>query len=276
MSFETWIVEVGEDLQVALFFGVLGLCLVAERLAPRRAPPAYRRGRWWTNYALTALNLVMLIALPVSFIGAAAWADSRGIGLLNQVHLPLALAIAATFLARSFVSWLTHWLGHHVPIMWRFHRVHHLDTELDVSTTVRGHPFEFALNLVPGIPLVVAFGLSPWLLLVYELCDVVVVLFSHANVRIPRALDRALRLVVVTPDMHRIHHSWHEPETNSNYSAVFPIWDYVFGTYRAEPADSHETMALGLEQPRGAQTRSVAWLLASPFARADEEQPCPQ
>jgi len=263
MTVSTWLTAHGEDLQVLLFFGGLAVLAVAERLAPRRAT-GDRRRRWLTNYALTALNLVVLMALPVTLIGSAAWAQDRGWGLFNRLALPAGVAVVATLLVRAFVSFATHWLMHKVPVLWRFHRVHHLDTELDVSTTVRFHPLESVLALGPGVALVVAFGLSPWVLIGYELLDVAVTLFSHANLRLPPAVDRVLRYLIVTPDLHRIHHSSWQPETDSNFGAVFPIWDLVFCTFRSEPRTPHPRMTLGLDEVRGPEAQSLRWLLASP------------
>jgi sterol desaturase/sphingolipid hydroxylase (fatty acid hydroxylase superfamily) len=152
---------------------------------------------------------------------------------------------------------------HRVPLCWRLHRVHHLDTELDVSSTVRFHPLEFLVTTMPSVPLVVAFGLTPWVVALYELLDVGVTLFSHSNVRLPRRLDAALRCLIVTPDLHRIHHSTWRPETNSNFGAVFPWWDMLFGTYRTIPRAPHATMPLGLDELRGPRANSLWWLLRS-------------
>jgi sterol desaturase/sphingolipid hydroxylase (fatty acid hydroxylase superfamily) len=179
------------------------------------------------------------------------------------VSLPLAVSVPLTLLARGFISFFTHRLMHGVPWLWRLHRVHHLDTELDVTTTVRFHPLELVVGALPGIPIVVAFGLVPWVLVLYEVLDVAVTLWSHSNLRIPAPLDRVLRYVVVTPDLHRVHHSTWQPETDSNFGAVFPVWDLVFGTYRATPRDGHERMRLGLDEVRGREAHRVFWLLGS-------------
>src|SRR6185295_16050267 len=210
---------------------------------------------------LTFLNLAAMSVLPISLIGTALWAEARGFGLLHHVHLPTAAAIVVTLLVRGFISFFTHYLNHVVPLFWRIHRVHHLDTELDVSSTVRFHPLEFVIALLPGVPIVLAFGLSPWVLMFYELLDVVVTLWSHANMRLAGRVDRALRYIIVTPDLHRVHHSTWRPETNSNFGAVFPIWDVIFGTFRAAPRDGHEGMRLGLDEVRGADAHRPLWLL---------------
>lgn len=262
---ETWVLANAENLQFGLFFGLLALFGGVEAFAPRRPGPMMRKTRWVTNFALTFLNIVVMSLLPVSFFDAAVWAARRHVGAFNLVAMPVAATILATLLARGFISFATHYLTHKVPVLWRIHRVHHLDTELDVSTTVRFHPAEFAVNLLVGVPIVAAFGLSPWVLMLYEILDAGITLFSHANVRIPPALDRVLRYMVATPDLHRVHHSAWQTETDSNFSAVFPIWDIVFGTFRTDTRAPHETMALGLEEVRDSRANRLGWLLGSPL-----------
>jgi sterol desaturase/sphingolipid hydroxylase (fatty acid hydroxylase superfamily) len=259
--------SMGEDLQIYLFFGFLGAFLLAERVFPRRQPTASQARRWRTNAALTAVAVVTLLSMPLSFISAAFWAERGGFGLLNQFveDWPIAAIVVATLLVRAFISFGTHFLNHKIPLLWRFHRIHHLDTELDVSSTVRVHPIEFALSLVIGLPVVLLVGLSPWVLIFYELLDVFVVLFSHSNLRIPRVVDRYLHYLIVTPDLHKVHHSAYQPETDSNFSAVFPIWDVVFGTFRADTREPIATMRLGLDVTRAPLANSFWWLLASPF-----------
>jgi sterol desaturase/sphingolipid hydroxylase (fatty acid hydroxylase superfamily) len=248
-----------------LFFSLLVVLAVFERITPRRTGPMDRKLRWPVNLWLTFLNFVTLGVLPVSLLAAALWAHQHGLGLLNRSSLPTVALIIVTLLIRGFISFFTHYLMHSVPFLWRVHRVHHLDTELDVTTTVRFHPLEFAIQTLPALPLVVAFGLTPWVLMLYELLDVVVTLWTHSNVRLPLAVERVLRYFVVTPDLHRIHHSAWEPETNSNFGAVFPIWDLTFGTFRATPRDGHEVMRLGLEELRGRDAQRPLWLLGSVF-----------
>jgi sterol desaturase/sphingolipid hydroxylase (fatty acid hydroxylase superfamily) len=263
MKISDWILAHGESLQFVLFFGLLALLVAGERLVPRRPGPLDRRTRWPTNLLLTGLNVAVLSALPLSFLGAAFWAQERGVGLLNAASVPPAVSVPLTLLVRGFISFFTHRLMHGVPWLWRLHRVHHLDTELDVTTTVRFHPLELVVGVLPGLPIVVAFGLVPWVLVVYELLDVAVTLWSHSNLRVPARLDRVLRYVVVTPDLHRVHHSSWQPETDSNFGAVLPVWDLVFGTFRATPRDGHERMRLGLDEVRGRAAQRPLWLLGS-------------
>ncbi|MCI0699038.1 sterol desaturase family protein [candidate division KSB1 bacterium] len=262
---DKWISQNANDLQVALFFALFFIFSLAEVLAPKRPGPMHRKERWLTNLLMTALNIAVMGMLPVTFFGVAVWAQKQGYGLFNYFALPLGVLVIGTLLARGFISFFTHYLMHKVPLLWRLHRVHHLDTELDVSTTVRFHPFEFLAALVPGVPLVVVFGMSPWVLMLYEILDAVVTLFSHANIRLPEGLDRVLRYVIVTPDLHRVHHSSWQIETDSNFSAVFPIGDIVFKTFRTETRTPHETMELGLEEVRDERANRFLWLLSSPF-----------
>lgn len=268
MTFPEWILTNGGDVQAAGFFALLLVFAAVERLVPQRPTRSDRALRWRTNLALTAINVAVLSILPLSFLAAAVWAEERGWGLLNTVQLPLMALILANLLLRGFISFFMHYLMHRVPFFWRLHRVHHLDTDLDVTSTVRFHPFEFVANTIPAVPLVVAFGLTPWVLMLYELLDVAITLFSHSNLRLPAWLDVVLRRVIVTPDLHRVHHSTWQPETDSNFGAVFPIWDMVFGTYRIGNREASESMRLGLEDIRGREANELAWLLGSVFHKS--------
>jgi sterol desaturase/sphingolipid hydroxylase (fatty acid hydroxylase superfamily) len=211
---------------------------------------------------------VALAALPLSGIGAALWAEGRGWGLLaGWPSAPAGAVLAATLAARSLSSYAVHVAMHRVPLLWRVHRVHHSDPFLDVSTTVRFHPLEFLVQLAPTGAVIVALGLPAWALLVYELLDTGANLFIHANVRLPRRLEAGLRLVVVTPDLHRVHHSSDQAETDSNYGVVVPWWDRLFGTYRAAPAGGPDGMTLGLAGWRGRRATALGGLLLAPFRR---------
>lgn len=269
MRLESWLVENGEAAQFGLFFGLLAILGALEAWRPRRTPQS-RRQRWPANFGLTAINAVVLSLQPVSLLAVARLAEDRQWGLLNLVALPLPLPLASNFLLRALLSFVTHYLMHKVPAFWRLHRVHHLDTALDVSSTVRFHPLEFVVSTLPAVPFVVAFGLSPWALLAYEILDAGANVFSHANVALPAALERPLRYLVVTPDLHRVHHSSWRPETDSNFGAVFPIWDLLFGTFRTDPRGGQTGMQLGLEEVRDGRAWNLPFLLASPLlARLD-------
>jgi len=260
MSFdavESFLRRNDEALQYAAFFGVLAL-MAALELRARRGRERFRR--WPANWALSALNIVLLGALPLSGLAAADLARERGWGLLNHPAVPLGAALVLGFLARSLVSYGIHMAMHKVPPLWRVHRVHHSDTALDVSTTVRFHPLEFAIQVPLVIGALLALGIHPAVVIAYEIFDAAMNVFTHADLRLPRPLDRALRVVLVTPEMHRLHHSAARPETDSNYGATFAIWDRLFGTHRAgAPA------AIGLAEIPERHARKPLWLLALPF-----------
>jgi sterol desaturase/sphingolipid hydroxylase (fatty acid hydroxylase superfamily) len=254
-----------EPLQYVAFFGVFLIFAALETAAPRDPAAAERWGRWPANWVLTALNIAIIGVLPVSAIAVADYAQSQQLGLLNAFGVPAAAAFVAGFLGRAFLSWATHFLNHKIPFLWAIHRVHHTDTRLDVSTTVRFHPLEFAFTTPITLAGIAAIGVPPVALLIYELADAGVTVFSHANVRLPRWLDLPLRLIIVTPDVHRVHHSSHQPETDSNYGAVLTIWDRVLGTYRSKAPHDLAAQQTGLSECQDKRSRSLIWLLILPF-----------
>jgi sterol desaturase/sphingolipid hydroxylase (fatty acid hydroxylase superfamily) len=259
-----FLLEHAEALQYSLFFGLFALCAGLEVVFARRKRTYSRRQRWPANLWLLVLNVLILGALPIGANGAAAFAETHGIGLLNQFELPVAVALAAGLAARSLVSYATHVAMHKVPLLWRLHRVHHLDTVLDVSTTVRFHPLEFLITVPPTLFAVTALGLPLTAVALYELLDVAIAVISHADLRLPATFDRALRLVFVTPGMHLVHHSADPRETDSNYGAVFAWWDWIFRTYRTGPA-APEAVQIGLAEWRDGRVNSLRWLLRSPI-----------
>ena len=254
-----------EPLQYVAFFGVFFVFALLETVAPRDPSAAERVWRWPTNVLLTGLNIVVMGAMPVGLIAAADFAKANGLGLANVIDVPFWAAFAIGFLGRAFLSWGTHYLNHKVPVLWAIHRVHHVDTRLDVSTTVRFHPLEFVFTTPPTLAGVVAFGVPPVALLIYELLDASITVFSHANVRLPWWIDRPLSLFVVTPDVHRVHHSSYQRETDSNFGAVLTIWDRLLGTYRRKSAEALATQENGLSEAQDSRSRNVLWLLVLPF-----------
>jgi sterol desaturase/sphingolipid hydroxylase (fatty acid hydroxylase superfamily) len=266
VEFKEWLLSYGESLQVILFFSFLVGFLIFERLWPRRQNPV-RRERIRTNALLTLTTILTLPLVPISIVTAAFFAEAEQIGLFNNLpfRLPIWILALLTLFLRGSLSWGTHWLNHKLPMLWRIHRVHHMDTQLDVSSTVRFHPLEMPLSALISVPVVIALGLSPWLLLLYELFDVVVTLFSHSNLRLPERIERWLQYVIVTPGLHTVHHSSRSSESDTNFSAVFPIWDILFGTFRSS---EHPPVELGLAEFRGAEVDRFGWLLASPLLRA--------
>lgn len=234
--------------RLGAFVAVFALLAAAEALFPRRDRAVIRRWRWPTNITLVVLNTVILrAALPVTAVGMAVIAEERGWGLLHAVGaLPTALTITIAVLLLDFSIYLQHVVFHAVPLLWRLHRMHHADLDVDVTTGARFHPGEIFLSMLFKLAAVGALGASPLAVLLFEVLLNLGSMFNHANLHLVPGLDRALRLLVVTPDMHRVHHSAWAVETNTNFGFTFPWWDHLCGTYRAQPAAGHEAMAVGL------------------------------
>lgn len=224
-----------------------------------------RRGlRWPFNFGIGAVNILLAAVVPVTGVIAAQWALDSGRGLLNIFAVPLWLSVLVTVLARSLAGYLFHVLTHKVPLLWRLHRVHHSDTHLDVSTSLRAHPVEFALLLLLMAPLAFALGMNPVALALYEVIEAIVNVAGHSNFRIPERIDRALRLLFVTPNMHCLHHSsWHR-ETDSNYGSVLSVWDRLFRTYSVAPRGGYDGMQIGLKEVRDDRVHNFLWQLKSP------------
>jgi sterol desaturase/sphingolipid hydroxylase (fatty acid hydroxylase superfamily) len=198
-------------------------------------------------------------------VGAAVWAESRGYGLFRQAGLDPVLAGLAGFVILDLAVWFEHWASHRIPILWRIHRMHHADTGFDLTTALRFHPLEIVLSMVWKAAIVVALGVPVLAVLVFEIVLNGMAMFNHANARLPLGLDRVLRRVVVTPDMHRVHHSSIPSETDSNYGFNFPFWDRLFGTYNDQPRLGHDGMEIGLAAYRDGSPANLLWALALPF-----------
>lgn len=260
-----------EDLafRLACFGAVLLLLALWETLAPKRPLSVLRPLRWFNNFALLALGwLALRLCLPLLAMDAAKVAADRGWGLLNHVRWPFPLKLALGVLFLDLVIYLQHRTFHNVPLLWRLHKVHHTDLDLDVSTGLRFHPAEILLSMGIKMGAVVLIGAHFGAVLLFEVVLNAGSLFTHANIRVPAWLDGALRLAIVTPDMHRIHHSVSPEETNSNYGFNFSWWDRLLRTYRPEPELDTVTMPLGLPAYRAPLRQSLPWLLALPFNRS--------
>ena len=257
-----------EMLTYAIFFGALALLAIFEMIVALRAEGAMRGRRWPANFALTVINIIVMGALPLGAVASADLARSMHFGLFNLVDVPFVAVLAATFLIRSLASWTVHFAMHNIPLLWRIHRVHHTDTHLDVSTTVRFHPFEFLVSAPVVFATVLLCGLPPATVMLFELFDAGVAVFSHANIRLPGWLERILNSLIVTPNMHRIHHSTFEKETNSNYGATLVIWDRLYKTYNRKTNEALATQALGLEEVGAKRASSLWFSLGLPFRGA--------
>jgi sterol desaturase/sphingolipid hydroxylase (fatty acid hydroxylase superfamily) len=260
-----------EPLQYAAFVGALVVLGMLESIAALGAEDVARGKRWPANFALTAINILLLGVLPVGSLAAADVAASRDWGLLNQIAMPASIAVVAAFLLRSLVSYGIHVAMHKVPWLWRLHRVHHTDTAMDVSTAVRFHPLEFVISVPVVLAATLVLGFPPLAVIIYSLVDAAMAVFSHANLRLPDRMERGVRLVLVTPAMHRIHHSASQPETDSNYGATLSCWDRLFGTHRAKLASALASIQLGLAECRDRRPDSLLWLLSLPFLKLRPE-----
>ncbi len=238
-------------LRFAVFLGVLVAMAAWELAAPRRRQDIPRVLRWTNNLALVAVDTVILrLTFPILAVGLALMAEDRGWGLFNALDLPLWLTVLLSILLLDLVIYLQHVLFHAVPGLWRMHRMHHADLEFDVTTGLRFHPVEIVLSMGIKLAAVAALGTPAVAVLMFEVLLNATALFNHANIRLPAGVDRVLRWFVVTPDMHRVHHSVIPAETNSNFGFNLPWWDRLLGTYRAQPKAGHEGMTIGIEQFR--------------------------
>jgi sterol desaturase/sphingolipid hydroxylase (fatty acid hydroxylase superfamily) len=253
-------------IRLGAFGGVFIVMAAWELIGPRRTQSIGRGWRWPSNLGVVALNaLLVRIVFPTTVVGLALVAETRGWGLFNVLALPTWVGVVASVVVLDLAIYLQHVLFHAVPALWRLHRMHHADLEFDVSTGLRFHPIEIALSMLIKFTVIVALGAPALAVLVFEVLLNATSMFNHGNVRIPAGLDRILRWVVVTPDMHRVHHSILARETNSNFGFNLPWWDRLFGTYRAQPAAGHDGMTIGIEQFREPRELGLDRMLLQPF-----------
>jgi sterol desaturase/sphingolipid hydroxylase (fatty acid hydroxylase superfamily) len=254
-------------LRLSLFVLVLGLVALGEAAAPRRTRALSRRVRWPANLAIVVLSTVIVrLTVPVTAVGMAVIAEERGWGVFHAgLPLPAWAASALSVVLLDLAIYLQHVLFHAVPLLWRVHRMHHADLDVDATTGTRFHPVEILLSMVMKLACIVALGASPAGVLLFEVLLTAGSTFNHGNLRLADPVDRALRWLVVTPDMHRVHHSIVPAETNSNFGFTLPWWDRLGGTYRGQPAAGHEQMTLGIEQFRDPRHLRLDQLLVQPL-----------
>ena len=261
--------------RLGFFFGVMILMAGWEALAPRRRLSVDKPLRWFSNLGLVTLNtIVVRLAFTLGAVGIALVAQERGWGLFNNVSLPPWPAVLLSVLALDLTIYLQHVMFHAVPMLWRLHMVHHADLDVDVTTGLRFHTVEIMLSMGIKGAAIILLGAPALAVLIFEVLLNATSMFNHSNVRMPAWMDRLLRLIVVTPDMHRVHHSVNARETNSNFGFNLPWWDFLLGTYRSQPVDGHEQMTLGLEQFRDEQKADrLHWMLALPIVGATGKYP---
>jgi len=258
------------SVRLVFFLGIFVVVGLWEWAASRRSLTVSKSLRWINNIAIVALNtLVLRVGIPVLAVGMAHLAEERSWGLLNLYALPGWLALPLAVAALDLIIYLQHVMVHAVPALWKLHRMHHADLDIDLTTGARFHPLEILLSMGIKLAAIVVIGPAPAAVIVFEVLLNGAAMFNHGNIRLPIALDAWLRWLVVTPDMHRVHHSIHPRETNSNFGFNLPWWDRLFGTYIAQPRDGHEGMTIGLDMFRNPREQWLDRMLTQPF-RGDD------
>ena len=260
----------------ASFAGIFAVMSIAEALWPRRARRESRRRRWPTNLGILLADYAAVLAVsfvvPVTAVVAAMWAEQSGTGLFNLARWPGWIEALIAFVILDFVIWAQHLVFHKVPVLWRVHRVHHADHDLDATTGVRFHPFEILISIAVKAAAVIAIGADPLVVVIFEAAVNGSAVFNHANLKLPPWLDRTLRAVIVTPDMHRVHHSVDYRETDSNYGFLLSVWDRLFSVYADQPRLGHDGMTIGISAFQRAGPERIGWSLLLPFRRGDRGQ----
>ena len=262
-------------IRFGFFFGILVAMALWEVVAPRRRLAVNKPVRWFSKLGLVVVNTVAVrIAFALGAVGISLVAQERAWGLFNQIDWPAWLEVLLAVLALDLVIYLQHVMFHAVPLFWRLHMVHHADLDIDVTTGLRFHTIEILLSMGIKAGAIVLLGTPAVAVLIFEVLLNATSMFNHSNVRMPMGVDRVLRLFVVTPDMHRVHHSVIARETNSNFGFNLPWWDYLLGTYRSQPSQGHEKMVIGLKQFRDERKSDrLHWMLAMPFWGTTGEYP---
>jgi sterol desaturase/sphingolipid hydroxylase (fatty acid hydroxylase superfamily) len=255
-----------ETVRLIFFFGVLIIVALWELLAPRRKLTMSKPVRWASNLGIVFIDTAIVkLIFPVLAIHVAFVAQENSWGLLNNITLPYWVEVVIGILILDGIIYLQHVMFHAVPLLWRLHMMHHADLDYDVTTGLRFHPLEIIMSMVIKMASIAALGASPVTVVLFEIILNATAMFNHGNIKLPLGLDAVLRLLVVTPDMHRVHHSVTIRETNSNFGFNFPWWDRLFGTYRAQPAAGHEGMTIGLAQFRDPGKNNLIGMLVLPF-----------
>jgi sterol desaturase/sphingolipid hydroxylase (fatty acid hydroxylase superfamily) len=252
--------------RLSAFLTVLGLMASWEMRAPRRRLSQSKLGRWVANLSVIVIDSIIIrLLFSAGAVGAAILAADRSWGLLNQTDWPPWIETILAVVALDFTLYLQHVMFHAVPLCWRFHMMHHADLDCDVSTGLRFHPVEVVLSVLIKLAAIAVAGPSPQAVLTFEVLLNATSMFNHGNVRMPAAIDRCLRWLMVTPDMHRVHHSILSGEINTNFGFNLPWWDWLLGTYRPQPEGGHEAMTIGLKQFRDPARLTLMGILLLPF-----------
>lgn len=258
--------QIEQTVRLSVFAAVLLLTALWEVIAPRRPLLDSKRRRWFTNLSLIVIDTVAVrLLFPILPVALAELAEARGWGVFNVMQIPSWLKILLSVVILDFIIYLQHVLFHHIQTLWRLHRMHHTDLDLDVTSGNRFHPLEIILSTLIKMAALLFLGAPAAAVLAFEVVLNACAMFNHGNIRLPGALDRLLRLFLVTPDMHRVHHSTVVRETNSNFGFNLPWWDRICGTYRPQPEKGHLGMNIGLKEYRDPEKLNLFRLLIQPF-----------
>ncbi len=259
MALSEFVLANEKPIRMGFFFGILALMAGWEILAPRRGLTTSKAVRWANNLGIVFFNSFLLrLLFPAAAVGMAVFATQQGWGIFNYYEVPFWLALLVAVIAMDFIIYLQHVIVHAIPVLWRLHRMHHADLDFDVTTGARFHPIEIILSMLIKFATIAVLGPPVLAVIIFEVVLNMTAMFNHSNVRIPLSLDRVLRWFVVTPDMHRVHHSVEDDEANSNFGFSLPWWDRLFGTYRDQPRAGHENMTIGIHKYR--EPKLVSWL----------------
>ena len=264
---DNFILDHEPTIRLGFFFGIFLIMALWEVLAPRRQLTEPKGKRWLNNIGLVVLNtLLVRVLFPTAAVGMAQYATQQGWGMLNLLDWPYWLSIVFAVVILDAAIYLQHVMFHAIPVFWRLHRVHHADLDFDVTTGARFHPVEIVLSMLIKFAVIILLGPPLLAVMVFEVLLNATAMFNHANIRLPLPLDRVIRWLIVTPDMHRVHHSHLEHETNSNFGFNLSLWDRLFGTYRDQPQDGHTGMVIGIDTWRDpAHCVRLPGMLMMPF-----------
>ena len=265
---EQWLINHETAVIGFAFFGMLALVAVWESFLPAKPPTTSTPVRWLNNFALFALdNFFIRLVFPLLAVAFSFTVAKHGWGLFNLVSMPVWLMLPVTVIILDFSAYVVHRLLHEVPLLWRLHKIHHADLDYDLTTALRFHPLESPVTVGTTLLVVAALGASPVAVIIYEALYMGTAFINHGNIHLPQKLDYLLRPFIVTPDMHRIHHSIDVQESNSNFAGIFSVWDHLFGTYCKDPAAGQDGMVMGLAEYRDSRSLNLPQLLMMPFMR---------
>lgn len=268
--------DTGQYVQIVayIFFAAVSVVAVWEWLAPRKTLTAPFRLRWFGNWSLVFIDVALVRAtFPVLAIGFSVWVTDYGWGFFHNFSTPTWVAIAISLVVLDLGKYLQHVLLHYVPVLWRVHRIHHADQDYDFTTGMRFHPIEAIFTIGFGFGIIALLGPPVFAVFLSEPVGMAVAIFVHGNVRVPIGLDRVLRYLVITPDMHCVHHSEVVAETNSNFGNFLPWWDRAFRTYTDQPRAGHAGMTIGLPEYRERKHLGLWWMLIHPFQPTPRKSP---